>query len=177
MASIKSRDDKPATDTSTKPKLDLTPNSEWRNRHMEWNAAFAAEHPDKAEAILKLQDTVYGLAVRGANLSEIAKILGIEEKVLKPFCAPLIDAAKAELSAILKASQIEAALGPKAHPISRIWAGKQFAGQRDDGGGEAQDAGTQQSSMFEGLSVVKTHRDEQGRTTQAPTITILVKKD
>lgn len=128
---IKSRAD---DEDDKKPKrklLDMTPDSSWRNRHMEFNAYFAENHPDKAPTLLKLQDTVYGLALRGAKLPEIAKLLGLEERIVKVVCGDLIEMAKAELSITIKSAQIDAALDAKAHPLSRIYAGKQFAGQVD----------------------------------------------
>jgi hypothetical protein len=107
---------------------DLTPATEWRNRVRDFTPAIGAEN----QAMLdRLRDVVYGLALKGADERYISEYFGFDRTLVRTQLGPIIKMAQAELALRIRASNVEAALDPKANPITRIWAAKQHAGQQD----------------------------------------------
>lgn len=111
--------------------VDLTPATEWRARIKEWQ-----ELPDQTaeERLQRLEEMVYGVVLRtGASIAEIVNLFAFPDGPARRQLGPVVAAARAELALSLKANQIKAALKDTAHPIAMIWAGKNFAGQSDNG--------------------------------------------
>lgn len=168
MARIKSRPSADA-DTPVAPSnaYSLAPVSVWRNRVRDYTPLFGEENQAKLD---DLRDVVYGMALEGANEKDVSEFFGFEPHLVKQQLGPVIKMAQAELRLILKKDQVDSALASKL-PLMKIWAGKQFADQRDEvalSGSESDGEGT---GLL--ITVVKANRSETGRTLDEPSKTVI----
>lgn len=158
---------RPTKEEKAEAKLqyDLTPVTGWRSRIVDWTPLIGAENQALLE---KLQEVVYGMVLRGADEKDIVEYFGFDKNVARQQLRPVIEMAKAELRLILKEDQIMTALGSRL-PNMKVWVGKQMAGQSDFPALEVGDTLVDTSQgLFQGLTVVRTHRAMDGTTTAEP---------
>jgi len=124
MAAIKSRADGAPSDNGYYP----IPATGWRSRVRDYTPLIGEENQEKLDAV---RDVVYGMALQGANEKDIVEYFGWDPALVRQQVGPVIKMAQAELRLLLKHDQITSALASKL-PLMKIWAGKQFADQRDD---------------------------------------------
>ena len=165
---IKSRPDADQEPTNART-YELTPVTGWRTRVRDYTPLIGQANQEQLDQV---RDVVYGLALRGADEKDITEFFGWDKTAVRSQLRPVIEMAQAELRLMLKAHQVETALGSKL-PIAQIWAGKQFANQTDDATLRLQEDG---EGGFSGLLITKVqaNRDQTtGKTVAEPTQTVV----
>lgn len=122
---------------------------------------------------------VYGMVLIdgaiGKAMNDIARFFGLDKKDLVPY-KDTFEMAKAALKLKIQRNQISIALQREDQPNFKFFLGKQFAEQVGEPAHEGVETteGQAMKSIFDSLSVVETHRDENGNTIAEPTTLKLV---
>lgn len=138
----------------------------WRSRVRDYTPLIGSDNQTLLDEVL---DRVYDIVLRtGANLKTICDYFGWDINTARLQLQPVIDMAKAELKLTILQNQIEFGLSTK-QPLAKIHIGRQHADQLDYAVPETLANGQTAGGLFDGLTVVVTHRDMDGRTLEAPT--------
>jgi len=111
------------------------------------------------------------------GMTDIARFFGVKKATLEPY-AETFEMAKAALKLKIQRNQISLGLQREDNAQWKFNLQKQFAEQVSEPAHEGVETteGQAMKSIFENLSVVQTHRDENGNTVQEPTTLKLVQK-
>lgn len=151
--------------------FEAQPYTGWRTRVTDMTPLIGTENQ---ELLDQARDKVYGIVLKtGADLKTICTYFGWDLATANSQIKPVWEMAKAELKLKVLENQLDFALATK-QPLAKIHIGRQQADQTDYAP-QGDGAAVQQSGLFDGLTVVETHRDMSGQTTAEPTQLRLVK--
>lgn len=153
-------------------KYAAAPYAGWRSRIKDYTPIIGS---DKAETLEKVRDIVYGIVLdTGADLKTLCDYFGWDRTTAKNVVGPVVDMAKAELKLAVQKNQLDFAMSCK-QPLAKIHVGRQFADQTESGQPVPDSSASVTDGLFNGLTVVETHRDSNGTTVQEPSKLKLVK--
>lgn len=152
-------------------KYTAAPYTGWRSRIQDYTPLIGTENQDLLEQV---RDVVYGIVLdTGADLKTICDYFGWDRTTARKQIGPVVEMAKAELKLAVLKNVLD--YGMKTNiPQAKAHTGRHFADQIE-GGSVATDGTAPTDGLFNGLTVVETHRDQNGTTVQEPSKLKLVK--
>lgn len=152
-------------------KYHAKPHRDWRDRLRDYSHLLDDE---KAEQLEHIRDVVYGIVLdTGADIKTISKFFGWDFDVAKAILQPTYDTAKAELKLTVLAHLLDFDFNTK-QALAKMHLGRHYADQTESGQ-PMPDADAAGAGLFNGLTVVETHRDQSGQTVQEPSKLKLIK--